>query len=100
MPCPNAFPAPTRSPAATLVDDLDSCCLSGSGDAHGDGVGRFGIGNSGFDERRELPPEQHRIGEHAQARHLDVDDPPGKERLELVERSPKLFQESTDVNDI
>ena len=54
---------------------------------------RFRVGHGGLDERRELPPEQHRIGEHAQARHLDVDDAADKERLELVERSPKLFEE-------
>ena len=54
---------------------------------------RFRVRNGGLDERRELPPEQHRIGEDAQSRHLDVDDAPGKEWLDVVERNPQLFQE-------
>src|SRR4051812_27969828 len=54
---------------------------------------RFRVGDGGLHERRELAAEQQRIDEDAQSRHLDVDDPPGKERLDVVERNPQLFQE-------
>jgi hypothetical protein len=84
----------------SLVDDFYLGGLSDSGDAHGDGASRFGVANGGFDERRELQPERHRIGEHAHASNLDVDDAPGKERLEVVERSPSASRRSNDVADI
>jgi hypothetical protein len=76
-----------------LVDDVDPGSVSGSGDTHGDGVRRFRLGNGRLDERRELPPEHHRIGEYAQASHLDIDDATDKDRLDRVERRSKLVKE-------
>jgi hypothetical protein len=79
--------------AVAFIDDVDPGRLPGSSDSDGDGLRRFRVGHGGLDERRELPPEQNRIGEHAQAGHLDVDDAADNERLDPIERSPKLFEE-------
>ena len=50
------------------------------------------MGNRVSDELRQQPPAQRRIGEHAQSRHLDVDDAPQEERLKTIEGSSNLFQ--------
>jgi hypothetical protein len=41
----------------------------------------------------EQQPEARRIGEHAQSRHLDVDDALEEKRLKSVEGSSNLSQE-------
>ena len=75
-----------------LAYDLDPGHLPRSRDAHGDGVRRLRVGNRVSDELRQQPPAQRRIGEHAQSRHLDVDDAPKEERLKPIEGSSNLFQ--------
>jgi hypothetical protein len=45
------------------------------------------------DELSELPPEPQGVGKYAQTRHVDVDDATDKERVEIVERDPDLFEE-------
>ena len=75
-----------------LADNLDPDHLPHPGDAHGDGVRRLRMCNRVSDQLGKQPPAQHRIGEHAQSRHLDVDDAPKEERLKPIQGSSNLFQ--------
>jgi len=76
-----------------LAQDFDPGRIPLSGDAHGDGVGRLRVCNGVSNELREQRPEARRIGEHAQSRHLDVDDALEEKRLKSVEGSSNLSQE-------